>query len=55
MLIARHPEAVPVSEITRLYVAKTYNDSDAAVIERALRVESLPDSWKDHLRERLAK
>lgn len=54
-IVARDPQAVPVSEITRLYVSKTYNESDAASVERALKVAALPDSWKDHLRDRLRK
>ena len=51
--VARDPQAVPVSEITRLYVRKTYDDRDAASVEKAMQVDALPDSWKDHLRERL--
>ena len=51
--IARDPNAVPVSEITRLYVAKTYGDADVISIRRALQVAALPESWKSHLRERL--
>lgn len=54
-IVARDPQAVPVSEITRLYVSKTYNESDAGSVERALKVAALPDSWKDHLRDRLRK
>jgi MOSC domain-containing protein YiiM len=54
-IVARDPQAVPVSEITRLYALKTYNESDAASVERALKVAALPDSWKDHLRDRLRK
>ena len=51
--IARDPNAVPVSEITRLYVEKTYGDADVISIRRALQVVALPESWKSHLRERL--
>ena len=51
--IARDPNAVPVSEITRLYVEKTYGDADVISIRRALQVAALPESWKSHLRERL--
>jgi MOSC domain-containing protein YiiM len=49
------PRAVPVSEITRLYVEKNYTDADAACIQRALQVPSFPDSWKQYLEERLAR
>jgi MOSC domain-containing protein YiiM len=51
--IARDANAVPVAEITRLYIAKTYDDADVTSIRRALQVAALPESWKGHLRERL--
>ena len=51
--IAQDSNAVPVSEITRLYVAKRYSLEDARSIQRALQVEALPESWKDYFRERL--
>lgn len=60
-LLSRDPTAVPVSEITRLYLAihaatdKTYSDADAAVVHRALQLSALPESWKSYLRERLPK
>jgi len=52
-LIHSDASAVAVSEITRLYVVKHYNDVDAATIQRALQVAALPDSWKEYLQERL--
>ena len=52
-LLARDPNAVPVSEITRLYIAKQYSDHDASSIQRALKVAAVPDSWKDYFRDRL--
>jgi MOSC domain-containing protein YiiM len=52
-LIGRDPESVSVSEITRLYVAKKYDAEDARQVRRALKVEALPDSWKEYLQEKL--
>ena len=52
-VIARDPNRVPVSEITRLYIAKRYNNDDVASLRRALRVDALPESWKEYFRERL--
>ena len=52
-VIARDPHAVPVSEITRLYIADLYSADDVASARRALQVAALPESWKDYLRERL--
>jgi MOSC domain-containing protein YiiM len=54
-VVSRDPHAISVAEITRLYVAKSYDDRDVALIERATRVNALPASWKDHLRDRLAR
>lgn len=52
-LIAREPHGVPLSEITRLYVAKRYNEDDAASVEHLLEVPAFPEDWKVYLRERL--
>jgi MOSC domain-containing protein YiiM len=54
-VIARDPNAVSISEITRLYVAKRYGDADVASVRRALRVAALPEGWKEYFRNRLAK
>jgi MOSC domain-containing protein YiiM len=51
--VARDPNRVPVSEITRLYVARRYSPEDAAAVRRALQVDALPESWKGYFRERL--
>jgi MOSC domain-containing protein YiiM len=52
-LMAREPNAVPVSEITRLYVAKRFGEAEIGAVRRALRVPELPQSWKEYFRERL--
>jgi MOSC domain-containing protein YiiM len=52
-LITRDPHGVPVSEITRLYVAKRYSDNDASSLRRAIQVGGLPESWKSYFSERL--
>ncbi len=52
-VLARDPNVVPVSEITRLYIAKSWADDDVASLRRALRVAALPESWKGYFRERL--
>ena len=51
--VSTDPYAVPVSEITRLYAAKRYDDSDMAVALRLQRVAALPESWKEYFRARL--
>jgi MOSC domain-containing protein YiiM len=54
-VIARDPNGVAVSEITRLYTAKRYGDDEVNSIQRALLVAALPESWKAYLQERLQK
>jgi len=53
-LIGREANAVAVSEITRLYVAKRYGEAEIRAVRRVLRVEELPEGWKEYFRERLA-
>jgi MOSC domain-containing protein YiiM len=52
-LVGRDPHRVRVADITRLYVAKTFSADDVTLIESALHVAALPDSWKAHFRDRL--
>ena len=52
-VISRDENAVPVSEITRLYIAKRYGDDDVTSVRHALRVAAFPESWKEYFRERL--
>jgi MOSC domain-containing protein YiiM len=52
-LIAREADGVPVSEITHLYVVKRYGEAEIRAVRRALRVEALPESWKEYFRERV--
>jgi MOSC domain-containing protein YiiM len=48
--VERHAAAVRVSDITRLFVTKTFTVADKAVIEKALQIPSLPAFWKDYFR-----
>ena len=54
-VIARDANAVPVSEITRLYVAKRYGTEELASLWRAMQVPFLPEDWKVYFRERMRK
>jgi MOSC domain-containing protein YiiM len=51
--ISKDPNAVLVSEITRLYVAKRFDRNEMATLQRALQVDALPESWKEYFRDRL--
>jgi MOSC domain-containing protein YiiM len=50
--ISRDPNRVSIAEIVRLYVAKKYSDSDKELLRRTLKIDSFPESWKEHFRER---
>jgi len=52
-VISRDVNAVPASEITRLYVAKGYGAEELISLRRALQVEALPEDWKHYFRERM--
>jgi MOSC domain-containing protein YiiM len=52
-LISLDPNAVPVSEIARLYAEKRWNGADVITLQQALRVAALPETWKEYFRERL--
>jgi len=52
---ARDPLGVPVSDLTRLYVAKRYGQEELDAVRRALAARALPESWKAYFRERISK
>jgi MOSC domain-containing protein YiiM len=54
-VISRDANAVPVSEITRLYVLKRWGTEELASLRRALQVAALPEDWKGYFRERMRK
>lgn len=51
-LLEREPVSIPVSEITRLYIAKDYFAEDLRQVDLARGLKALPDSWKHWLYER---
>jgi MOSC domain-containing protein YiiM len=51
--LSHDPDSVPVSEITRLYVAKEYTSDDARQVRRAIAAKALPDNWKAYFQEKL--
>jgi MOSC domain-containing protein YiiM len=52
-VIARDPNRVSVSDLTRLYIAKRYGRDEVSSIQRASRVKALPESWKAYFQQRL--
>jgi len=51
--LSRDPAAVPVSAITRLYIAHNFSADDVAQLRRALTVDALPESWKSWFADKL--
>jgi MOSC domain-containing protein YiiM len=51
--LSRDPAAVPVSEITRLYVSKGYSKADLAAVRRILQVSAVPEDWKSYFHGRI--
>lgn len=52
-LVSHDPDSVPVSVITRLYVAKEFDDADIRLVQRALMLNALPEIWKEYLQEKV--
>jgi MOSC domain-containing protein YiiM len=52
--LSREPRAVPVSEITRLFLTKSYTTADIATIDRLNKIPAVPDDWKSYFAERVA-
>lgn len=50
--LSHDPDSIPVSAITRLYIAKEYNSEDLRDVQAAMKLSALPDSWKQWLWER---
>lgn len=52
-LVSPDPNQVAVSEIMRLYAQKSYNADDVAAMRQVLKVDAVPESWKEYFRERV--
>jgi MOSC domain-containing protein YiiM len=50
--VARDRHGVTVADIARLYIDER---SDLPLLRRVLRLEALPDSWRQYFREQIAK
>jgi 3-alpha domain len=48
-LVKRDELAIPVAEITRLYTSKK---RDVEALRRVVRLEALPEDWRDFFQER---
>lgn len=53
--ISRDANAVPVTEITRLYVAKRFAPDDLDSLRRIMKIDSVPEDWKGYFAERMEK
>jgi MOSC domain-containing protein YiiM len=55
ILLGLDSNSIPVSEITRLYIAKEYGVEDARQVRKIIKLEALPESWKDYFQEKLSR
>jgi MOSC domain-containing protein YiiM len=53
--LSHNADSLSISAITRLYIAKEYGSEDVQLVERAMKVKALPDSWKEWLGERVSR
>jgi MOSC domain-containing protein YiiM len=51
--VSHDARAIPVSEITRLFVTKHYTAEDVATIRRLDELPSVPEDWKSYFAERV--
>ncbi len=49
-LVSRSKEAITIAEMNRLFVRDKYN---RALLEKAIQSPSLPEDWRDYLKQRL--
>ncbi len=54
-VISRDANAVPIPEITRLYVLRRWGTEDLVSLRQAMQVAALPQTWKHYFRERMGK
>src|SRR5262249_27233283 len=53
--IGREETAVPLPAIVSLYLTKLYGAEEMELIRRVMRVEAVPNDWKNYFRERSEK
>ena len=51
-LLVRDPNNVTVADITRLYA---FEKDDLEILQRAVKVEALPESWREHFQKQIEK
>ena len=51
--LGRPFDSVAVSVITHLYMAKQFSQGELDTMRRSLSISALPESWKEHLEDRL--
>jgi MOSC domain-containing protein YiiM len=54
-MLGREPDSVPVSAITRLYLAKKFDGEDVRQVRLALASHGLTESWKEYFQEKLVR
>jgi len=55
VMTGREPGSVPLPWVMRLYVTKDFSRQDITEVRQVLAAPAVPESWKEHFRERLAR
>jgi MOSC domain-containing protein YiiM len=52
-ILHHHPDSISIFEITRLYIAKQYDEADLLRVRKAIALEALADTWKEVLYQKV--
>ena len=52
-LLARDPDSLTVADVFKLYALDTFDTDDRDKLQRAVDLESLPDTWRGYFQEQL--
>lgn len=47
------PDSISITDIVRLYVAKSYSTEDAQLVQQAIAVDALPEGWREYFEDKL--
>ena len=50
--LSKHPDGLSVADVTRLYTTEKGN---AALLQKAVSVSALPESWRSYFKHQLEK
>jgi MOSC domain-containing protein YiiM len=54
-LLSRDPNGISIAEFNRIFTAKSLTPDDLALIQKMIKIQALPQDWKDYYREGLTR